>query len=172
MMLEVTLTDGSGRTSSHKVELTRHPETGAWVCKVDGADFAFDSARPEADTLSLLRDGDSYEVRRDGDGSNFGVVVGTRRYAVEISDPRSLRGRKAKAGFADGPRKITAPMPGKVVRILAAEGAEVELGQGVIVIEAMKMQNELKAPKAGKVQKVLAAEGTAVNAGDALAVIE
>lgn len=172
MTYEITITDGSGKAATHKVELTRHPETGAWQCRVDGADFAFDSAQPDGDTLSLLVGGASHEVRRDGNGSGFSVVVGRRRYAVDVSDPRSLRGRKAKAGFTDGPKKILAPMPGKVVRILAAEGAEVEQGQGVVVIEAMKMQNELKAPKAGKVMKVMAAEGAAVNAGDALAIIE
>jgi biotin carboxyl carrier protein len=63
-------------------------------------------------------------------------------------------------------------MPGKVVRILAAAGSSVEAGQGVLVVEAMKMQNELKSPKAGKVQKVLVAEGAAVNAGDVLAIVE
>jgi biotin carboxyl carrier protein len=63
-------------------------------------------------------------------------------------------------------------MPGKVVRVLAPEGAEVEAGQGVIVIEAMKMQNEMKSPKKGRVQKIIAPEGTAVNAGDALAIVE
>lgn len=172
MTYEIVVTDGSGKATTHKVELRRHPETGAWQCIVDGREFAFDAAQPEGDTLSLLAGGVSHEIRRDGNGSGFGLLVGPRRYAVEISDPRSLRARKTKAGFADGPRKILAPMPGKVVRILAAEGAAVELGQGVIVIEAMKMQNELKAPKAGKVQKVLAAEGAAVNAGDALAIIE
>jgi len=65
-----------------------------------------------------------------------------------------------------------APMPGKVVRILAAESAEVEAGQGIVVVEAMKMQNEIKSPKKGVVRKVVAAEGAAVNAGDVLAVVE
>ena len=63
-------------------------------------------------------------------------------------------------------------MPGKVVRVLAPPQTEVEAGQGVIVVEAMKMQNELKSPKKGIVQKVLAAEGARVNAGDVLAIVE
>jgi biotin carboxyl carrier protein len=63
-------------------------------------------------------------------------------------------------------------MPGKVVRVLAAEKTEVDAGQGVLVVEAMKMQNELKSPKKGIVQKIIATEGTAVNAGDVLAVVE
>ena len=71
-----------------------------------------------------------------------------------------------------GPQKITAPMPGKIVRIMVAVGDEVKAGQGVIVMEAMKMQNEMKSPKDGKVQKILTSEGSTVNPGDTLAVIE
>ena len=63
-------------------------------------------------------------------------------------------------------------MPGKVVRVLASENTEVEAGQGVLVVEAMKMQNEIKSPKKGRVQKILAVEGAAVNAGDVLAIVE
>jgi biotin carboxyl carrier protein len=89
-----------------------------------------------------------------------------------VQDPRSLKTRRAKAGSAEGPQKLTAPMPGKIVRILLREKSEVEAGQGVIVVEAMKMQNELKSPKKGVVSKVLVAEGATVNAGDALVIIE
>ena len=63
-------------------------------------------------------------------------------------------------------------MPGKVVRVLATAGAEVEAGEGILVVEAMKMQNELKSPKKGRLQKVTVSEGAAVNAGDVLAVVE
>jgi pyruvate carboxylase subunit B len=68
--------------------------------------------------------------------------------------------------------KIKAPMPGKVVRVLAGVGTPVEAGQSVLVIEAMKMQNELKAPKTGVVKKINVAEGAAVDAGQALAEVE
>jgi biotin carboxyl carrier protein len=68
--------------------------------------------------------------------------------------------------------KIVAPMPGKVVRVLAREGDEVEAGAGVAVVEAMKMQNEIKSPKKGSIQKILVREGAAVNAGDVLAIVE
>jgi len=71
-----------------------------------------------------------------------------------------------------GPRKLTAPMPGKVVRLLANQGAEVEAGAGILVVEAMKMQNELKSPKKGTIQKILVREGATVNAGDVLAIVE
>ena len=94
------------------------------------------------------------------------------RYSAEVRDPRSLRNRRADAETAHGPRKLTAPMPGKVVRLLVQEKEEIEQGQGLLVMEAMKMQNELKSPKKGVVQKILAAEGANVNAGDVLAIVE
>ena len=67
---------------------------------------------------------------------------------------------------------MSAPMPGKVVRILMRQGDEVEAGSGVLVVEAMKMQNEVKSPKKGTIQKILVGEGTAVNAGDVLAIVD
>ena len=91
---------------------------------------------------------------------------------VEVRDPRSLRSRQGGAQDEKGPRKIVAPMPGRVVRLLVAEGAEVEAGQGIVVVEAMKMQNEIKSPKKGMVKKITASEGAAVNSGDVLAVVE
>ena len=98
--------------------------------------------------------------------------VGSTRFAAEVRDPRSLRGRSRAAGDDHGPKKITAPMPGKVVRLLVREGDEVELGRGLAVVEAMKMQNEIKSPKKGRVQKILVSEGATVNAGDVLAIVE
>jgi biotin carboxyl carrier protein len=97
--------------------------------------------------------------------------VGNVRYSAEIRDPRSLRGRTRQIDN-HGPQKLTAPMPGKIVRVLVHVGAEVEAGAGVLVVEAMKMQNEIKSPKKGKVQKILVGEGAAVNAGDVLAIVE
>ena len=99
-------------------------------------------------------------------------VTGSARYAAELRDPRSLRSRKDGAGNEHGPKKLVAPMPGKVVRILVHEKAEVEAGQGIVVVEAMKMQNEIKSPKKGVVKKIVAAEGANVNAGDVLAIVE
>jgi biotin carboxyl carrier protein len=174
MTYDIIVTDASGKAASHRVELKRLSD--GWECAIDGKAFAFDSMQPEADVLSLLVGDRSYEIRRDagqnGQSGERSIVVAGARYGVEIIDTRSLRGRKAKAGATDGPKKVKAPMPGKVVRILVAEGATVEAGQGVVVIEAMKMQNELKSPKAGVVKKLVATEGMAVNAGDTLAVVE
>ena len=153
----------------HRVEL-EHQEGGNWLCKVDGDPIAVNATPAANGVISLLIGDQSYEVLLNA--AQQQIVVGRDRYAVEVRDPRSWRLRRARAGAGEGPKKIIAPMPGKVVRVIAPERSEVDQGSGVVVIEAMKMQNELKSPKKGRVAKLLAVEGAAVNAGDVLAVIE
>jgi biotin carboxyl carrier protein len=99
-------------------------------------------------------------------------VIGGQRFAFEVEDPRSLQGRRSAGGGATGPRALKAPMPGRVVRVLVGAGDEVLEGQAIMVIEAMKMQNELKSPKVGRVVRVASAVGDTVGAGDVLAVVE
>jgi biotin carboxyl carrier protein len=172
MTYEVTITGADGKPQNFQIEIGRGKD-GALACKVNGKAITTPDARfNERDVLSLVLGNESYEVRHDAIASAPRVVIGGQSFAYEVRDPRSLGARRAKAASSDGPKKIKAPMPGKVVRIVAAEGTQVEAGQGVIVIEAMKMQNELKSPKAGVVKKIHAAEGVTVNAGDALAEIE
>jgi biotin carboxyl carrier protein len=108
---------------------------------------------------------------RSHDGG-LAVTVGGRNYNVAIIDPKRLRSGQSAAAHHSGAAEIVSPMPGKIVRILAKAGASVAAGDGVIVVEAMKMQNEMKAPKAGVVASINAAEGATVSAGDVLAVIE
>jgi biotin carboxyl carrier protein len=93
-------------------------------------------------------------------------------YTAEVVDPRAWRGRKHGAMEAEGRQPVTAPMPGKVVRLLVKEGDAVEVGQGLIVVEAMKMQNEVRSPKSGKVERLVAKENQAVNAGEVLGWVE
>jgi biotin carboxyl carrier protein len=99
-------------------------------------------------------------------------VVGHERFRAAVRDPRSLRSRLRDGDSVQGIKKLAAPMPGKVVRILAPAGTEVEADQPVLVIEAMKMQNELKSPKRGRVKRVAVSEGAAVEAGQTLAEVE
>jgi biotin carboxyl carrier protein len=164
MIFDVTV---NGR--DYRVELER-AERGEWSGRVNGEHVAVNAATTAAGVLSMLVGGESYEIVANP--AQQQIAIGGIRYSIEVRDPRSWRSSRARAGAQDGAKKITAPMPGKVVRVIAPPGAEVEQGAGVIVIEAMKMQNELKSPKKGKVVKVLADEGAPVNAGDVLAVIE
>ena len=154
----------------HRLELARTAD--GWQCSLDGQNVGVDAALVRPDVLSLLVGDAAYEIKRELDAEEIYIWVGSTRHRVELRDPRSLRSRKSGAVDDSGPRKITAPMPGKVVRVLVREGDAVEAGAGVLVVEAMKMQNEIKSPKKGTVQKMLAAEGVAVNAGDVLAIVE
>ena len=142
-------------------------------CSVDGRVVKADVRLLEPGVMSLvIADPDAHERQYrcvlDGDG----VVIGGRRYGFEVDDPRSLQGRRGAGAGTEGPRPVKAPMPGRVVRVLVEAGDAVEEGQGVVVIEAMKMQNELKSPKAGRVSRVGVAVGETVGSGDVLAVVE
>jgi biotin carboxyl carrier protein len=139
--------------------------------RADGAEFAADCTQPEPGVYSILLDGRSYEARVEKSESGTAVTVNGRRFVVRITDPRQWQGRGGAAG-ARGRQAVTAPMPGKVVRVLVAPGDAVDAGQGLIVVEAMKMQNEMKAQRAGAVVSVAVAEGAAVSAGETLVVIE
>jgi biotin carboxyl carrier protein len=161
---------------SYQVQLTPGETAGSWRCRLqeEGAgarEFELDALETQPGVLSLLLDGRSYEIRREAAPAGMVVSVGGGRYRAEVADPRSLRTRRV-AGSDGGPQKITAPMPGKVVRILTSEGNEVQEGQGILVIEAMKMQNELKSSRKGVVRKIMVKEGAAANAGDVLAIVE
>jgi len=121
----------------------------------------------EPGVYSILLDGASHEVRVDAGQ----VTVGNRRFDFTIDDPRQWK-RSGDASGGQGRAAILAPMPGKVVRILVAVGDEVEAGQGIVVVEAMKMQNEMKTPRAGRVAAIQAKENDSVVAGSVLAVID
>jgi biotin carboxyl carrier protein len=155
---------------AHRLELNK--AGNGFTCRLDGQEVHVDAVLPRRDVLSLLIDGHAFEVKREQTANDLHLWVGSTRFAVELRDPRSLRSRKSSAQDEKGPRKIVALMPGRVVRLLVAEQAEVEAGQGIVVVEAMKMQNEIKSPKKGIVRKITAAAGIAVNAGDVLAIVE
>jgi biotin carboxyl carrier protein len=154
----------------HKLELS--PAESGWDCTLDGKQYKVDAVIARRDVISVIIDGDCYEAKREQLRDDLHIWVKAVRFAAEVRDPRSLRSRRAAAGAAAGPAKVVAPMPGKIVRILAREKDEVEAGAGVLVVEAMKMQNELKSPKKGTVSKLLVKEGALVNAGDVLAIVE
>lgn len=154
---------------AYRLELSQ--ADGRWVCRLEGREVEMDAVLARPDVISLRMGNKAYEVKCERVGGEMHLWVGSVRYATQVRDPRSLRSR-GRAADDRGPRKLTAPMPGKVVRVLLGEGAEVEAGGGVLVVEAMKMQNEVKSPKKGTIQKVVVREGAAVNAGDVLAIVE
>ncbi len=126
-----------------------------------------DMVEVEPGVYSVLIDGVSYEARISGDR----VVVDGHWFTAEADNPRQWK--RGRAGTAtEGRASVIAPMPGKLVRVLVSVGDEVTAGQALMVVEAMKMQNELKAPRAGRVTSVNAKAGDSVNAGAVLAAIE
>jgi biotin carboxyl carrier protein len=121
----------------------------------------------EPGVYSVIVNGNSWEVRVTG----AEIAVAGHRLTWEVDDPRQWK-RTGHSSEGQGHVSIKAAMPGKIVRILAAPGDTVEAGQGIMVVEAMKMQNELKAPRAGKVTSINVKENDSVNAGAVLASIE
>ncbi len=130
-----------------------------------GPEVSLEAVEPHV--WSVLLDGRSFEIYcKDG----FAIVEG-RSFAVEVQDPRELSDTDSTGG-PTGRRDLLSPMPGKVIRVLAAVGDEVEAGQGIVVVEAMKMQNEMPAPKRGRVVAIGVAAGDAVSTGQMLAAVE
>jgi biotin carboxyl carrier protein len=154
---------------NYNLELNR--VDGRWSCWLDGRQVEVDAMLVRPDVLSLRIGNFACEIKSEQIAGDLHVWVGNTRFVADVRDPRSLRGR-GRISDDRGPQKLVASMPGKVVRVLVREGDEVDAGVGVIVVEAMKMQNEIKSPKKGRVQKLPAAAGGAVNAGDVLAIIE
>ena len=120
----------------------------------------------EPGVYSVMVNGVSHEARVLGNE----ITIAGHRFTFEVDDPRQWK-RSSGNAAAHGRATITAPIPGKVVRILAAVGDEVQAGQGIVVVEAMKMQNELKAPRDGRVESIDCRENDSVNAGAVLAII-
>jgi len=142
------------------------------------AQFAMDGRPVDADAVeiapgiySILLEGRSLEARVETIGQKLRVTVGGREFSAAIFDARQWRRNRGATAEAEGRQEVSAPMPGKVVRVLVKAGDAVERGQGLIVVEAMKMQNEVRSPKSGTVERLLVAEGQAVNAGEGVAIV-
>ncbi len=133
----------------------------------DGPPREINVETPQPGVYSVLLDGRSYDARVE----NGVVTVCGRRFEIEVTDPRRWS-RQSAGGAHGGMQNVAAPMPGKIVRVLVSVGDIVEAGQGIVVVEAMKMQNEMKAHRAGKVVRISAKEGATVAAGEVLATIE
>jgi biotin carboxyl carrier protein len=156
-------------------ELTLNYVEGVSHAEVDGRQYEIDVRVLAPGQYLLVSGATVYNCRVDTNSSqpeSFDVALRGRNHNILIVDPKRLRSGQGSGAHHSGAAEIISPMPGKIVRVLVEAGAEVAAGDGVIVVEAMKMQNEMKAPKAGVVVSINAEAGTTVNAGDVLAVIE
>jgi len=163
--------DGASGKKSRIVETERNGSI--WSILLDGEPVDADAVEIAPHIFSILLNGQSHEIRVSPapDGKLY-LQTGTHEFIAEVIDPRAWTGRRHGHVEAEGRQQIVAPMPGKVVRLLVKVGDRVDRGQGLFVVEAMKMQNEIRSPKSGTVGRVLTKEGHAVNAGEVLAWVE
>jgi biotin carboxyl carrier protein len=146
-----------------------------FAVSVDGRTHQVDATRIDAQTLSLIVDkvwSKEVTIATGPAGGQLAVHVGSTPVAVTLNGRRHPGLKKEGAGTGSGPQRLIAPMPGKVVRVLAGVGDTVAARQPVVVVEAMKMENELRASREGTVAEIHVAEGMSVDAGALLLVIQ
>jgi biotin carboxyl carrier protein len=154
-------------SEKHEIEITRDGDTV--FARVDDREYELEASEVEPNVYLLKYDNRIFQVYVAPNGI---VNLGNHQLEISLTDPKRLRGSGASDASAEGAAEIKTAMPGKLVRILVEQGAPIKHGEGVLVVEAMKMQNEMKSPKDGVVKEIRFAEGATVNAGDILAVIE
>jgi biotin carboxyl carrier protein len=162
---------GADGAKKHVVELEL--TTSGYRVLFDGLVVNADAALVAPGCVSVLIDGQAFEVHvaPSFDGT-VKLQSGLHEFTAEIENPRAWKGRRHTALEAEGRQYVVAPMSGRVIRLLANMGDEVEAGQGIVVVEAMKMQNEIRSPKKGKIERLHVKEGQNVNAGEVLAWID
>jgi biotin carboxyl carrier protein len=151
----------------HEIEIKRDGEKV--FAKVDGREYELEALEIEPNVYLFKYNNRIFQTYVAPSGM---VNLGNHQFEISITDPKRLRGSNAAGANAEGISEIKTAMPGKLVRILTEVGAEIKQGDSVLVVEAMKMQNEMKAPKDGVIKEIRFAEGATVNAGDVLAIIE
>jgi biotin carboxyl carrier protein len=151
------------------VELTQAGERPVWT--IDGNRLEADAIAVSSGVYSILINGKSFEVRMEQSGAELRATTSGREFRIVISDEREWRRKRGSAIEAEGRQQVLAPMPGKIVRVLVKTGDAVRAGQGLLVVEAMKMQNEIRAPKSGTIDRLGVVEGQTVNAGEVLAIV-
>ena len=161
------------KNEKHEINIRQN---GSHVfAEINGREYELEADEVEPNVFLLKHENKIYQVIvSPGQNVNkpLNVRVGANDFEIKLNDPKKLRSSAGAVGATDGAAEIKTAMPGKVVRILTKVGAEIKQGEGVIIVEAMKMQNEMKSPKDGIVKEIRIAEGATVNAGDILAVIE
>ena len=150
-------------------EINIKSEDGTIFAEVDGRKYELEISEPESNIYLFKYNNKIFEVfvsPSETFENPMEVSVGSHAYEISVSDPKRLRGTSDQADTMDGSTEIKTAMPGKIVSLLKGLGMEVEKGEGVIVVEAMKMQNEMKSPKDGIIKEIFYKEGDIVNAGD------
>ena len=151
----------------------RETGEGLYEITLEGRTVHVDAVRSGPTIYSVIEDGQHFEAMVDEKGAHgFDVLVGGRIFQLEAVDERTKLLAQGAAPVASGPQTVPAEMRGKVVKVAVAAGESVREGQGIVVLEAMKMENEITAPIAGRVKELAVAEGQTVEAGAVLFVVE
>lgn len=162
MFFDATASGQTARIEVREVQGRYHVTIGDRTIELDWV-------RTGENEASILIDGASHDVAIEKTSEGFGVLIRGDRFDVDLKD--AVKGVALGRVAHSGPLKLTAPMPGKIVKVLVGPGDAVEAGRGVLVMEAMKMENELKAARAGTIQEIRVKEGQAVEMGALLLVI-
>jgi biotin carboxyl carrier protein len=168
MKLHATIDD-------HQTDIQIQDDGARVIAEIEGRQYDLNVHEKGGGEYLIVSDGQVFDcrvARRPESGTAVNVTLGSANYSVTLTDPKRLRGASDAGVHGDEAARIIAPMPGKIVRVLVSAGEQVEAGAGIVVVEAMKMQNEMKSPKAGTVSALNVQVGETVNAGDVLAVVE
>ncbi|MGB7951835.1 MAG: biotin/lipoyl-containing protein [Candidatus Binatia bacterium] len=146
---------------------------GVYRIAVDGNEFLVDGKKTGRTNYSLIVDNRSFEIEVDNAEDEYRVLVDGRNYHVNLMDERRVRVGGAQSELQlQGRQKVSVPMPGKVIAVLVSAGDAVEKGQGLVIVEAMKMENEVRSPVAGEVKEIKVKPGDAVEGGAVLVIVE
>ncbi len=157
----------------HEISLKQTGENVS--AEIDGRRYELEAHLVEPNVYLFKHENKIYQIfvaPNEKPDEPFVVNTGKNDFEIGLTDPKRMRHSAGADENAGGAAEIKTAMPGKVARVLVEQGAEIKKGDGVLIVEAMKMQNEMKAPKDGIVKEIRVAEGATVNAGDVLAVIE
>ena len=161
------------RVNGEEFAVELNERRGRLELSLDGE--VLDASYEEVDRLgqaALFIDRRAYAVSIEGEAQGYQVTVAGHLYGVEVEDERERAAHEAERARAKAGGDVKSVMPGVVVELLVAEGDAVEAGQPLLILEAMKMQNEIEAPSAGRVKRVLVAPGEAVAGGAKLLTLE
>jgi len=157
---------------SYTVEIEENGKS-VYRISVDGNEFLVDDKKTGRTNFSLIVDNRSFEIEVDNTDDEYRVLVDGRNYRIHLVDERRVRVGAAQSGLQlQGRQMVSVPMPGKIIAVLVAIGDAVEMGQGLVIVEAMKMENEVRSPISGEVKEIKVKPGDTVEGGALLVIVE
>ena len=157
---------------SYTVEIEENGKS-VYRVSVDGNEFLVDGKKTGRTNFSLIVDNRSFEIEVDNTDDEYRVLVDGRNYRIHLVDERRVRVGAAQSGLQlQGRQMVSVPMPGKIIAVLVAIGDAVEMGQGLVIVEAMKMENEVRSPISGEVKEIKVKPGDTVEGGALLVIVE